>query len=568
MKSQKKKAKKKAFNVKAFMILVVVLLVAYIGVSLYFQKHFFFHTKVNGIDVACATVEKVQERIKKETSSYELTVYQRGDISDNFKGKDIDLQPVFDGGIEKLLKEQNGFGWIGSLFKETELISETAVEYDAAKLKNVVAGFKGLSSQVAPEDAGLSEYKEGAGYEIIPEIEGNTVDQTRMYQVLDEAILNLQEKVSFEDKDCYVRPSVTKDDEGLNARLANLNRCVNAKITYTFGDKTEVLDGSTLKDWLIVQADNSVVVSNDALTEYVSQLVSAHNTVFRNRTLATSYGQTVTITDGDYGWWIDKDGEKQQLLNDITQGNVTEREPVYKQRANSFGTNDYGNTYVEINLTAQHLYFYKNGSLIIDSDFVSGNISKGNGTPVGAYGVTYTQRDATLKGQNYETPVSYWMPFNNNVGMHDANWRDDFGGNIYKTNGSHGCINLPPAVAKKIFENIETGDAVLVYELPGTESEKAKAQDSAAVVSAAINSIGTVTLDSEATINSVQKQYDALSDMAKGYVKNYATLQEAQTTLQQLKAEAEAQTTDPATETQAGEEKATETGTDGQNNGE
>ena len=101
---------------------------------------------------------------------------------------------------------------------------------------------------------------------------------------------------------------------------------------------------------------------------------------------------------------------------------------------------------------------------------MSGNAAKGWSTPAGAYSITYKQRNATLKGQGYATPVSYWMPFNGGIGLHDANWRKTFGGTIYKTNGSHGCVNLPPAVAKTIYENISAGDPVLCYHLDGTES--------------------------------------------------------------------------------------------------
>lgn len=153
----------------------------------------------------------------------------------------------------------------------------------------------------------------------------------------------------------------------------------------------------------------------------------------------------------------------------IENGESGERTPVYFQTAASYEMPDYGNTYVEINLTAQHLFLYKNGEKILESDFVSGNASRGYDTPAGAYSITYKQRDATLTGENYRTPVSYWMPFNRNIGMHDANWRGSFGGNIYKTNGSHGCINLPPSKAKTIYENIEKGTAVICYHLPGTE---------------------------------------------------------------------------------------------------
>ena len=125
---------------------------------------------------------------------------------------------------------------------------------------------------------------------------------------------------------------------------------------------------------------------------------------------------------------------------------------------------------MEINLTAQHLFYYQDGELILESDFVSGNSARGYDTPAGVYGITYKQRDATLTGETYETPVSYWMPFNGNIGMHDASWRAAFGGDIYKTNGSHGCINLPVSVAAELYGYVEKGTPVICYYLPGTEA--------------------------------------------------------------------------------------------------
>ena len=63
----------------------------------------------------------------------------------------------------------------------------------------------------------------------------------------------------------------------------------------------------------------------------------------------------------------------------------------------------------------------------------------------------------------YETPVKYWMPFNGGVGFHDASWQPTFGGSRYQTNGSHGCVNMPPEMAGKLFELISAGTPVLVH---------------------------------------------------------------------------------------------------------
>ena len=146
------------------------------------------------------------------------------------------------------------------------------------------------------------------------------------------------------------------------------------------------------------------------------------------------------------------------------EGKSISKEPAYYQTAAAHGKDDIGNTYVEIDLTGQHMWFYKNGLLITQGDVVTGTYgSDKTRTPVGIYKIDYKDRNATLKGEDYAAPVDFWLPFNGGIGIHDASWRDKFGGELYKTGGSHGCINTPYDVAKTIFDNIETGTPVVCY---------------------------------------------------------------------------------------------------------
>ena len=126
--------------------------------------------------------------------------------------------------------------------------------------------------------------------------------------------------------------------------------------------------------------------------------------------------------------------------------------------------NDIGRSYVEADLTNQHLYLYYKGNLVLETDFVSGDMRvSGNITPQGVFGLTYKTQNAVLRGADYETPVSYWMPFHGNFGMHDATWRSEFGGDIYLTNGSHGCLNLPLDKAAELYSYLYTGYPVICY---------------------------------------------------------------------------------------------------------
>jgi len=518
---------------------VALLIAAYIAFAVYFNSHFMLRTKINGIDSSGKTVEEIEEAIVEEINGYQLTINQRDDKTEVLKGTDIALEPVFDGTLNKELKARSGFTWIVSLFRSTEISVETMVTYDEALFEDVVNDLDCLDKTIVarPENAYISEYSSETGYEIVPEKQGNTLRTKKFKNLLKETITNLQETISLEEENCYAKPEYTTKSPELQELVEKMNHYIGASITYEFGENRETLDKERIHQWLNVSEDYKVTIDDTKAAEFIDELAAKYNTAYKAKNLKTSYGPTVTITKGDYGWRINQDGEKEQLLADLEAGEAVTREPKYSQRGHSFGANDYGNTYVELNLTAQHLFFYKNGSLLVESDFVSGNLSKGWDTPPGAFGITYTQRDATLNGEDYSTPVDYWMPFNGNIGMHDATWRRDFGGSYYKTSGSHGCVNLPPDVAKKIFENIGTGDPVLVYELAGTESGKAKSQEDANAVIAAINAIGDISLESRAAVNNARAMYDSLSSEGKGYVSNYDTLINAETVLAQLEAE-------------------------------
>ncbi|MCI8327410.1 MAG: L,D-transpeptidase family protein [Lachnospiraceae bacterium] len=517
----KKMTGKKAALIAALVIGIFAII--YVVGGIFFQSHYLPRTVINGVSCTGKTAKSVQEDIREEVKNYKLELKQRGDKSETIRGDDVSIAVEFDDTLDKILDKQNGFKWIVTLFKPEVYESKSIVSYDKTALKKQMQQLKCMDTKgmVAPEDATLEEDQK-EDYVIVPEVMGTTIDEKVFWKELNSSVLNLQDKLDM-DKKCYVDPKVRKDSKVLKETLAQMKGLKKIQITYSFGDKKEILKGDEICKWMSI-SEGKAVVNEEQATEFIKSLGSKYNTAYKSKKLKTSWGSTVTITGGAYGWKIDNAKELEQLKKDIADGKDVTRDPVYSQTANSHGENDYGNTYVEINLTAQHLYFYKDGNLIVDSDFVSGNISKGNGTPVGAYPVTYTQRDATLKGENYASDVNFWIPYCGNVGMHDASWRNSFGGSIYKTSGSHGCVNLPYDAAKKIFDNIAAGYPVLVYELAGTESAKSIAMDQGRAVTNAINGIGEVTLDSQGVIASCRAQYDALSDEAKSYVDNYDVL--------------------------------------------
>lgn len=436
----------------------------YVGLAQKYKTVYFPNTLINGIDASGLTPDQVKEQIEAGINQYTITIRERGDQTEQLSGPQIDLHPVYDGTLEKLIEDQNPYVWGKYLRTDRIFTMDTIVAFDETKMDEVFHSLACMDPEqvTAPVDAHRSDYISGTGYQVVEEVQGNTLDEQSALSVISEAIIGLSDEVSLEDADVYLKPAITSDNEDLQNKVAMWNKYVGAKITYKFGSARQTLDGDTINTWLSDDGEGNPVLSSSKIVEYVAQMAKERNTAYQPKTLKTTTGKTVTIK-GPYGWKINQDAEASTLRGLIEAGETQEREPQYSQKAASHDGNDYGSTYVEINLTAQHLYFYKGGSLVVQSDFVSGNESKGWSTPAGAYPLTYKQRNATLKGENYSTPVSYWMPFNGGIGLHDAYWRSSFGGTIYKTNGSHGCINLPPAVAKTIYENISAGTAVLCY---------------------------------------------------------------------------------------------------------
>ena len=117
--------------------------------------------------------------------------------------------------------------------------------------------------------------------------------------------------------------------------------------------------------------------------------------------------------------------------------------------------------FVVVDISAQTLTLYDGNTIILETPVVTGDKDKYD-TPTGKFEIRKKDTDTYLVGPGYRTHVDYWMPFNGGIGLHDADWRSKFGGNIYVNNGSHGCVNIPPKYADDVFENVKKGTKVLV----------------------------------------------------------------------------------------------------------
>ena len=442
---------------------MTAIIFTYLLIAIFFTNHFFFNTEINGINLSLKSYEEAPDILKKSINDYKLQIIERDGKIEEILGKDIGLQYNEKYSISYVQDRQASLKWIVVLIKKQNYYIGDLVDYNNEKLNNKIKELDCLNKDIIePKNVGF-KYLNGS-YELIEEVYGNKVKEEKLYEAIENSILNGEVKIDLNEKLCYENPEYTVNSEKAMIAKDILNKYVSTKITYLFGDKSEVLDGSRINEWLSVDDNLEVIINEKSVKDYVLELSAKYNTVGIARNFKSSTGKMVEVKGGYYGWKINYVAETKMLLENIKLGAILEKEPIYTQKGLNRDEDDIGDTYVEINLTSQHLWFYKNGKLITQGDVVTGDPGKGYSTKLGTYMLNYKQKEATLRGPNYEAKVTYWMPFNGNIGIHDASWRYSFGGKIYKGNGTHGCVNSPSYLAKTIFENIDEGTPVICYE--------------------------------------------------------------------------------------------------------
>lgn len=444
-------------------ILLILVAVLYLLISLYFMNHCFFNTIINGVDVSLKAYGDVDEIIRSTVKGYKVLLLERDGRIEELAGQDIDLRYNDREELFTVFRRQNPLLWISALMKKQKYAIENLFLFDTNKLENRINELDCLNNDIIePQNVGFV-YSDGS-YEAVEEVYGNKLNKDKLYIVINKSIAEGKTNIDLDKKLCYENPKYTVSSPKTLETRKLLNRYIASEITYDFGSRIECLDKDVIKQWLSVDENLDVHIGLKAVKEYLQGLSKKYDTVGIARLFRTSTHKTIKVSGGFYGWKINRTAEITAIYESIKRGEVIQREPIYSQKAVSREADDIGNSYVEINITRQHLWFYRDGRLIAQGSIVTGSPNRGNSTKVGVYMLTYKEKGSTLRGPDYEADVTYWMPFNGNIGIHDASWRYSFGGTIYKRNGTHGCVNVSLHLAKKIFDNIEDGTPVICYE--------------------------------------------------------------------------------------------------------
>lgn len=477
IKAVKRRKTGKDGKVKALWItggVLGVICLIYVAISVYFMSHFFVNTKINGKNFSGKTTSDAEKYLQTNIKDYKLTILENEGRQDVISGSEIGLEYRAGTETEKLLKDQNGFAWPKAFFTENSRKVSVNVSYNEESLNQRISQLSCLQTEQTPAENAKPEF-DGNQYVIKPEVYGNAVDKERLTEQVKVHITEFQPQLDMVETKCYAKPKYTEDSKEVQEACDAMNKYVNASITYPMNEPV-VVDKALISQWLQVDGEMKVSLNTEAMKQWFTAFGDKYDTQGTTRTFTTPAGKSATVTGGTYGWSIDEDTELVNLQNSILNGEVVTREPAYYAggTAAAHSGQDWGNTYAEVDMSAQHMWYVQNGQVVLETDVVTGEPIPSKITPEGVYFLMWKQPNSVLVGDinpdtgepAYRTKVKYWMQVTSSgVGFHDAIWQTAFGGTLYQIpgTGSHGCINMPLDQAGALFNMIEPGTPVIFH---------------------------------------------------------------------------------------------------------
>ena len=247
-------------------------------------------------------------------------------------------------------------------------------------------------------------------------------------------------------------------------------------IELSFGGSKEKLTFAEIGEW--VKADKTDVgfgytVSDDRIAEYAAMLDKKYSNYQSYITFNTIYNTEVTLENKSMGWIFDPDHAVKMLKGyienaasvklDLTDRSAESNKWWLRTASDYTAVKNEKNIVAEVSIESQYMWVRKNNKVIFESPVVTGDPNMGNDTPKGAYVVYEKKSPSVLYGPGYNTEVAYWIAFNDDIGFHDATWQSEFGGTVYLSNGSHGCVNMPLYLVKELYGIAYVGMHVYVY---------------------------------------------------------------------------------------------------------
>ena len=430
----------------------------------YYKTHFHPDTMINGIEVSGMTVPEAKAAICDAVDDYTFTIKEQNGTTEMLTAGDVGLVYDDKGEVDRFFASMSPYAWP---FDGHSYRLKLDAQFNTVKADRSIKALNCVTEgqYVKMEDACLESLPSGL-YALKPEVDGSEIDQKLFKDVLYNAIMERDTYVDIvNDVDCYLHPTVRSDDEALNRRLAQLNLYLGTNCTYPLGENGETLNAETIAPLLRDDGEN-VTLDTDAVNAMVDGWVDKYVTYGKSFLFPSAAGYDVSISSsGTYGWAFDGDELKADVLEAISTGAQGERTVNFTHKGAGWSHHGMSDNFVEVSIIEQHVWLWNNGEIVAHCNCVTGLRGRRD-TVTGCYSIFCKYYKTTLGSMattGYEAHVDYFLGFYGGYGLHDARWRGSFGGNIYKYNGSHGCVNIPPKIMRTIYENAWEGMPVIVY---------------------------------------------------------------------------------------------------------
>lgn len=470
-----------------FFMLLLIVFISYFLLAYYYQSGFSVNTWINGVYCTGKTVEEVNAELMTEVIEPPVIMISTNSGGDEAYDNLIDLgemdfQCDYLSVLNEYMSSQNPFLWVDNLISHQNHEIEPRVTYDEKAFREAFEQtcVQQYSERLAETYVVLSfDEKDGWNFH-----DGLThrIDMDMTLKLVKEAIEEGQYEINIDELDCFYDIPLSEEQEEIRRMWEKLQEFINSDIVYDMGAEHIVLDSVQMShflkyeyredlrmDYPILDEQGQFILDEEEIRKFVENLAEEYDTYGKERDFQSSRGDLITIpAGGTYGTTLDQEAEVAFLIENLLSdemhtGEILLHIPTYEKQGNVRGKDDIGGTYIEIDMTEQRMYYYKDFELVLDTDVVTGNINRGMGTPEGVNYVYYMQRNRVLRGPGYASPVKFWMAVKGAVGIHDASWQPIFGGERYKTNGSRGCINTPTDVMSELYEMAELGTPVLMF---------------------------------------------------------------------------------------------------------
>ena len=481
--------KKKAI---IFIIVTVLMLgLCYIGPAYYYahnyftgsngEKVFMYGTCINGVYCTGLTVNKALDIIPKQFEPQNAVLQ----IEDNEYDLDLNrigYQADYHTAVTKIIDSQSPWKWIKYIGKSgTNVNVEPIITLDEDGYYHFFNDLN-IKEDKPLADEVYIEFTDN-GY-VLVDGKKPILNRSKVRSYLWEQLKNGEKYISIDDS-FYDIKEYTPSEKALIRYFDELESHQRRLVTYVFGKETKKI---SKKEWaqLLNTSDDilmkitpgmdvsdriSYVIDEDKAQDYIADFLDEYNT-YNNRYFRGHNGALVHVTKGNYGNKIDIAREKEWFKGFVNSGmDYATRTPVYLIEAKHREKNDFGNTFIEISLDEQYLWYYVDGEIFVETPITSGSLAHGGTDPRVVY--VYTKiPNKWLTGPTWHSFVKYWVAIQGAIGIHDASWRSVYGGEEYKYRGSHGCINTPEEAMKKIYDNVEIGTPVIVYSIEKNKVEE------------------------------------------------------------------------------------------------